>query len=214
MTRWEDRKSLNYVKAKLLNFGKDWWEPYFSIIKWNWKTEEEIGRWDFIEWDLKSIEIKEPSDPKFNKIVEITLLDDDCNEIKWTQFMWKSTKKILYKLYQPKTIGKVRFKCGMYNDNKYMSTFIDWQKRDDPYSTWDEETKKYKLSTELSSRLRAIKDPETWEVVKVDDSKLIEWICNEIVPTINKRVQEIDWDEMFESKETKEIKEEESWLPF
>lgn len=194
MARWNSVQWTNFVKAKLENFGKEWWEPFFRIVKWNGKTEEEIWRWDFIEWDLKSIEIKEPSDPKFSKIVEITLLDEDLNEIKWNQFMGKATKKILYKLYQPKTIGKVRFKCWMYNDNKYISTFIDWQKRDDPYSTRDEWTKKYTLSEEISSRLREIKDPETWVVVKVDDSKLVDWICNEIVPTINRRVQEIDWD--------------------
>ena len=52
---------------------------------------------------------------------------------------------------------------------------------------------KYDVSEEITSRVREVKDPETWEVVKRDETKLDEWVIDTIIPAINDALVK-DWD--------------------
>jgi hypothetical protein len=81
---------------------------------------------------------------------------------------------------------------------------------------------KYDVSEEITSRVREVKDPETWEVVKRDETKLDEWVINTIIPAINDAlVKEWDsfWDNWTEVSVAESIKkankvDEEMNLPF
>ena len=80
-----------------------------------------------------------------------------------------------------------------YNEKKYVSILVDWERYENPFYKWNEAMAKYDLSEEITSRVREVKDPETWEVVKRDESKLDEWIISDIIPAINDALTK-DWD--------------------
>ena len=44
---------------------------------------------------------------------------------------------------------------------------------------------RFDVSKKKKKKIRIVKDPETWEVVKKDETKLDEWIQQIIIPTIN-----------------------------
>lgn len=69
-------------------------------------------------------------------------------------------------------------------------------KWDNPFSTWDGE--KYVISKDITDKILEIKHPTTWEVVSKDDSKLVEWIENLLIPTINADLK-TDTDKFFEN---------------
>lgn len=106
-------------------------------------------------------------------------------------------RNILFKLYAATTndvkIKNINLKTGVYNDKKYVSILIDWERYDNPFSRWNEAMAKYDLSEEISSRVREVKDPETGEVVKRDETKLDEWVIDTIIPAINAALVK-EWD--------------------
>jgi hypothetical protein len=78
---------------------------------------------------------------------------------------------------------------------------------------------KYDVSPEITEKIRIVKDPETWEVVKKDETKLNEWVQSLIIPTINSCLRKeweafwsigtevkVDWTPV-EKDLTKEIKD-------
>lgn len=204
MTRGNYDKSKNYLKAKLENFGKGNDTPYFNILKWNWMENESIWQWAFIEWTLKQVNSKET---QYWLYVTLELEDAENNAIQWWMKLGRTMRNILFKLYVPaglnKKIKNINLKTGVYNEKKYVSILIDWEKYDNPFSKWNEAFAKYDVSEEITSRVREVKDPETWEVVKRDETKLDEWIVNTIIPAINDSlVKESDsfWEKGTETK--------------
>ncbi len=178
--------SKNFLKAKLENFGKGNETPFFNILKWNGTENESIWQWAFIEWTLKNIEVRET---QYGPYASLELEDAENNSIKWGMKLGRTMRNILFKLYAAASkdvkIKNINLKTGVYNEKKYVSILIDWERYDNPFSKWNEAMAKYDLSEEISSRVREVKDPETGEVVKRDETKLDEWVINTIIPAIN-----------------------------
>lgn len=220
MTWWNYDSSKNYLKAKLENFGKGNETPFFNILKWNGTENESIWQWAFIEWTLKNIEVR---DTQFWPYATLEIEDEENNSIKWWMKLGRTMRNILFKLYaaasQDVKIKNINLKTWVYNENKYVSILIDWMKYDNPFSKWNEAMAKYDVSEEISSRVREVKDPETGEVVKRDESKLDEWVISKIIPEINSALGD-KWDAFWSvGTETKvdgtPVKDEElSDLPF
>ena len=186
MTRGNYDSSKNYLRAKLENFGKGNDTPFFNITKWNWMEAESIGQWAFIEWTLKQVTAK---DTQFWIYVTLDIEDEENNAIQWGMKLWQTMRNVLFKLYSPASKGikikNVNLKTGVYNEKKYVSILIDGNKYDNPFSKWDDAKQKFDISEDITSRIRIVKDPETGEVVKKDETKLDEWIVQIIIPTIN-----------------------------
>ena len=187
MTRWENVSSnKNFLRAKLENFGKWNDTPRFVITKWNWMEAEKIWEWAYIEWVLKHITAK---DTQFWTYILFDIEDAENNAIQWGMKLWQTMRNILFKLYAPAKedtkINNIMLKTWVYNDKKFVSILIDWQKYENPYSKWNEAFARFDVSPEITDKIRIVKDPETWEVVKKDETKLDERIIHLIIPTIN-----------------------------
>ena len=187
MTRWENVSSnKNFLRAKLENFGKWNDTPRFVITKWNWMEAEKVWEWAFIEWTLQKITSKET---QYWTYVMFDIEDAENNAIQWGMKLWQTMRNILFKLYAPAKedtkINNIMLKTGVYNDKKFVSILIDWQKYENPYSKWNEAFARFDVSPEITEKIRIVKDPETWEVVKKDETKLDERIIHLIIPTIN-----------------------------
>lgn len=186
MTWWNYDSSKNYLKAKLENFGKGNDTPYFNILKWNWVENESVWQWAFVEWTLKHVEVR---DTQYWPYATLELEDGENNSIKWGMKLGKTMRNILFKLYAAASkdikIKNINLKTGVYNDKKFVSILIDGMKYDNPFSKRNEALAKYDTSEEITNRIREVKDPETWEVVKRDETKLDEWVISTIIPTIN-----------------------------
>ena len=217
MTRGNYDNSKNYLRAKLENFGKGNDTPFFNITKWNGTEAESIWQWAFIEWTLKHVNAK---DTQYWTYVTLDIEDAENNAIQWWMKLGQTMRNVLFKLYVPawlnKKINNINLKTGVYNEKKYVSILIDGEKYDNPFSKWNEAMAKYDVSDEITSRVRVVKDPETWEVVKKDETKLDEWIVSTIIPAINDALGK-EWDAFWSNaKETKvdwtEVEEEQ--FPF
>lgn len=189
--------SKNYLRAKLENFGKGSDTPFFNITKWTWTEAESVGQWAFIEWTLKHVEAK---DTQYWIYVTLDIEDEENNAIQWGMKLGQTMRNVLFKLYAATEDGwkikNINLKTGVYNEKKFVSIFIDGEKYDNPFSKWNEAMAKYDVSDEITSRVRIVKDPETWEVVKKDETKLDEWIVSKIIPTINDGLNKW-WDEFW-----------------
>lgn len=187
MTRWENTSSnKNFLRAKLENFGR-WPEtPRFVITKWNWMEAEKVWEWAFIEWTLQKITSKET---QYWTYVMFDIEDAENNAIQWGMKLWQTMRNILFKLYAPASkdikINNIMLKTWVFNDKKFVSILVDWMKYDNPFSKWNEAMAKYDVAPEITEKIRVVKDPETWEIVKKDETKLDEWIQHLIIPTIN-----------------------------
>ena len=195
MTRWENTSSnKNFLRAKLENFGKWNDTPRFVITKWNWMDAEKVWEWAFIEWTLQHITSKET---QYWTYVMFDIEDAENNAIQWGMKLWQTMRNILFKLYAPAKedtkINNIMLKTWVYNDKKFVSILIDWQKYENPYSKWNEAFARFDVSPEITEKIRIVKDPETWEVVKKDETKLDERIIHLIIPTINSCLRK-DWE--------------------
>lgn len=197
MTRGNYDNSKNFLRAKLENFGKGNDTPYFNITKWNGVESESIWQWAFIEWTLKKITAKET---QYWTYITLDIEDEENNAIQWWMKLGQTMRNILFKLYAPASkdikIKNVNLKTGVYNEKKYVSILIDGEKYDNPFSKWNEAMAKYDVSDEITSKIRIVKDPETWEIVKKDETKLDEWIQHLIIPTINACLTK-EWDDFW-----------------
>ena len=189
--------SKNFLKAKLENFGKGNETPFFNILKWNGTENESIWQWAFIEWTLKNIEVRET---QYGPYASLELEDAENNSIKWGMKLGRTMRNILFKLYAAASkdvkIKNINLKTGVYNEKKYVSILVDWERYENPFYKWNEAMAKYDISEEITSRVREVKDPETWEVVKRDETKLDEWVMNTIIPAINDALVK-DWDDFW-----------------
>lgn len=195
MTRWENTgSSKNFLRAKLENFGKWPDTPRFVITRWNWMEAEKVWEWAFIEWVLQKISAK---DTQYGTYIMFDLEDAENNAIQWGMKLWQTMRNILYKLYVPASqdikINNVMLKTGVFNENKFVTIFIDGQKYDNPFIKWNEALAKFDVDPTITEKIRVVKDPETWEVVKRDETKLDEWIQHLIIPTINSCLRK-EWD--------------------
>ena len=195
MTRWENVSSnKNFLRAKLENFGKWNDTPRFVITKWNWMEAEKVWEWAFIEGTLQHITAKET---QYWTYVMFDIEDAENNAIQWGMKLWQTMRNILFKLYAPAKedtkINNIMLKTWVYNDKKFVSILIDWQKFENPYSKWNEAFARFDVSPEITEKIRIVKDPETWEVVKKDETKLDERIIHLIIPTINSCLRK-DWE--------------------
>ena len=195
MTRWENVSSnKNFLRAKLENFGKWNDTPRFVITKWNWMEAEKVWEWAFIEWTLQHITAKET---QYWTYIMFDIEDAENNAIQWGMKLWQTMRNILFKLYAPAKedtkINNIMLKTWVYNDKKFVSILIDWQKYENPYSKWNEAFARFDVSPEITEKIRIVKDPETWEVVKKDETKLDERIIHLIIPTINSCLRK-DWE--------------------
>lgn len=186
--------SKNFLRAKLENFGK-WPEtPRFVITKWNWMEAEKIWEWAFIEGTLQHITAKET---QYWTYVLFDIEDAENNAIQWGMKLWQTMRNILFKLYAPASkdikINNIMLKTGVYNDKKFVSILVDGMKYDNPFSKWNEAFQKYDVAPEITEKIRIVKDPETWEVVKKDETKLDEWVEHLVIPTINSCLRK-EWD--------------------
>ena len=190
--------SKNFLKAKLENFGKGNETPFFNILKWNGTENESIWQWAFIEWTLKNIEVRET---QYGPYASLELEDAENNSIKWGMKLGRTMRNILFKLYAAASkdvkIKNINLKTGVYNEKKYVSILVDWERYENPFYKWNEAMAKYDISEEITSRVREVKDPETWEVVKRDETKLDEWVINTIIPAINDALVK-DWDSFWD----------------
>ena len=187
MTRGETTNlNKNFLRAKLENFWKGNETPRFVITRWNGIEAVKVWEWDFIEWELKQIDVK---DTQYWTYVTFDIEDKENNAIQWGMKLWQTMRNILFKLYVPASkdmkIKNIMLKTGLYNDKKFVSLFVDWQKYDNPFSKWNEAAQRFDVDPTITEKVRIVKDPETWEVVKKDETKLDEWIAQIIIPTIN-----------------------------
>jgi len=187
MTRWETtNSSKNFLRAKLENFGKWNDTPRFIITKWNWMEAEKVWEWAFIEWTLQKITAK---DTQFWTYILFDIEDAENNAIQWGMKLGQTMRNLLYKLYVPASkdikINNIMLKTWVFNDNKFVTIFIDWEKVENPFSKWNDMTQKFDVAPEITEKIRIVKDPETWEVIKKDETKLDERIIHLIIPTIN-----------------------------
>ncbi len=187
MTRGETTNlNKNFLRAKLENFWKGNETPRFVITRWNGIEAVKVWEWDFIEWELKQIDVK---DTQYWTYVTFDIEDKENNAIQWGMKLWQTMRNILFKLYVPASkdikIKNIMLKTGLYNDKKFVSLFVDWQKYDNPFSKWNEAAQRFDVDPTITEKVRIVKDPETWEVVKKDETKLDEWIEQIIIPTIN-----------------------------
>ena len=187
MTRGNyETSSKNYLRAKLENFGKWNDTPRFVITKWNWMEAEKVWEWAFIEWTLQKITAKET---QYWTYVMFDIEDAENNAIQWGMKLWQTMRNLLFKLYVPASkdikINNIMLKTWVFNDKKFVSILVDWEKYENPFSKWNEAFARYDVSPEITEKVRIVKDPETWEVVKKDETKLDEWIQQLIIPTIN-----------------------------
>jgi hypothetical protein len=187
MTRWNyETSSKNYLRAKLENFGKGNDTPYFKITKWNWMEAEKVWEWAFIEWTLQHITAKET---QYWIYILFDIEDADNNAIQWGMKLGQTMRNLLFKLYSPamndKKINNIMLKTWVFNEKKFVSILVDWEKVENPYSKWNEAFQKFDISPEITEKIRIVKDPETWEVIKKDETKLDERIIHLIIPTIN-----------------------------
>lgn len=186
--------SKNFLRAKLENFGKWPDTPRFVITKWNWMEAQKVWEWAFIEWTLQKITAKET---QYWTYVLFDIEDAEDNAIQWGMKLWQTMRNILFKLYVPasqdKKINNIMLKTGVYNDKKFVSILVDGMKYDNPFSRWNEAFQKYDVSPEITEKVRIVKDPETWEIVKKDETKLDEWVEHLIIPTINSCLRK-EWD--------------------
>lgn len=187
MTRGETTNlSKNFLRAKLENFWKGNETPRFVITRWNGIEAVKVWEWDFIEWELKQIDVK---DTQYWTYVTFDIEDKENNAIQWGMKLWQTMRNILFKLYVPASkdikIKNIMLKTGVYNDKKFVSIFVDGQKYDNPFSKWNETERKFDVDPAITEKVRIVKDPETWEVIKKDETKLDQWIEEIIIPTIN-----------------------------
>ena len=187
MTRGENTGSnKNFLRAKLENFGKWPDTPRFVITRWNWMEAEKVWEWAFIEGTLQKITAK---DTQYWTYVLFDIEDAENNAIQWGMKLWQTMRNVLFKLYAPASkdikINNIMLKTGVYNDKKFVSIFVDWQKYDNPFSKWNDLEWKYEIAPEITEKIRIVKDPETWEVIKKDETKLDEWVIHLVIPTIN-----------------------------
>jgi hypothetical protein len=155
---------------------------------------EKVWEWAFIEWTLQHITAKET---QYWTYVMFDIEDAENNAIQWGMKLWQTMRNILFKLYAPAKedtkINNIMLKTWVYNDKKFVSILIDWQKYENPYSKWNEAFARFDVSPEITEKIRIVKDPETWEVVKKDETKLDERIIHLIIPTINSCLRK-EWD--------------------
>ena len=195
MTRGENTSSnKNFLRAKLENFGKWPDTPRFVITRWNWMEAEKVWEWAFIEGTLQKITAK---DTQYWTYVLFDIEDAENNAIQWGMKLWQTMRNVLFKLYAPASkdikINNIMLKTGVYNDKKFVSIFVDWQKYDNPFSKWNDLEWKYEIAPEITEKIRIVKDPETWEVIKKDETKLDEWVIHLVIPTINSCLRK-EWD--------------------
>ena len=187
MTRGENTGSnKNFLRAKLENFGKWPDTPRFVITRWNWMEAEKVWEWAFIEGTLQKITAK---DTQYWTYVLFDIEDAENNAIQWGMKLWQTMRNVLFKLYAPASkdikINNIMLKTGVYNDKKFVSIFVDWQKYSNPFSTRNDMAQKFDIAPEITEKIRVIKDPETWEIIKKDETKLDEWVIHLVIPTIN-----------------------------
>ena len=187
MTRGETTNlNKNFLRAKLENFWKGNETPRFVITRWNGIEAVKVWEWDFIEWELKEINAK---DTQYWTYVTFDIEDKENNAIQWGMKLWQTMRNLLFKLYVPASkdikIKNIMLKTWIYNDKKFVTLFVDWQKYDNPFSKWNEEAQRFDVDPKITERVRIVKDPETWEVIKKDETKLDQWIEENIIPTIN-----------------------------
>lgn len=198
MSRWtnENFKPVNYVTAKLewlMMSDKEW--PHFVITKWNRDTKKvEViePSCQYIEWELIDLEHETYEwEGKTTHRIVFSLVDEEWNDIKWTIWYWATSRKVLQKLsalpMKGKEIGKVRFSTWRYNmevDGKtrtwnYVTVWVNWEKWDDPYD----------YAKDIQPKIREVKDPETWEVVKRVTTELDAWIFDQVIPAIKTSIR-------------------------
>ena len=187
MTRGETTNlNKNFLRAKLENFWKGNETPRFVITRWNCIEAVKVWEWDFIEWELKEINAK---DTQYWTYVTFDIEDKENNAIQWGMKLWQTMRNLLFKLYVPASkdikIKNIMLKTWIYNDKKFVTLFVDWQKYDNPFSKWNEAAQRFDVDPKITERVRIVKDPETWEVIKKDETKLDQWIEENIIPTIN-----------------------------
>ena len=187
MTRGETTNlNKNFLRAKLENFWKGNETPRFVITRWNGIEAVKVWEWDFIEWELKEINAK---DTQYWTYVTFDIEDKENNAIQWGMKLWQTMRNLLFKLYVPASkdikIKNIMLKTWIYNDKKFVTLFVDWQKYDNPFSKWNEAEQRFDVDPKITERVRIVKDPETWEVIKKDETKLDQWIEENIIPTIN-----------------------------
>ena len=195
MTRGENTSSnKNFLRAKLENFGKWPDTPRFVITRWNWMEAEKVWEWAFIEGTLQKITAK---DTQYWTYVLFDIEDAENNAIQWGMKLWQTMRNVLFKLYAPASkdikINNIMLKTGVYNDKKFVSIFVDWQKYSNPFSTRNDMAQKFDIAPEITEKIRVIKDPETWEIIKKDETKLDEWVIHLVIPTINSCLRK-EWD--------------------
>lgn len=192
MGRWTSyNQNLKFLQAKLeglLQSDKEW--PHFKLTTWNKDEWEKVicESCNYIEGEMTWIEVQETEweGKKMQKVI-IILTDDEWNQIKWRIWYWTTVRKVLQKLSAPKEIWKVRFSCwrfAMEKDGKnisgnYVTVTVDWQKYDDPFD----------YEKDILPKRRAIKDPETWEFVKFNDSELEKRVLEDLVSTIHDKLK-------------------------
>lgn len=192
MWRWTSyNQNLKFLQAKLdglLPSDKEW--PHFVLSTWNKDEGEKIvcESCNYIEWEMVNIEVVEQEwEWKKVKKVLINLLDDEWNNIRWRIWYGTTIRKVIQKLSAAKEIGMVRFSCGRYSMERdwktiswnFVAVYVDGQKYDDPFD----------YEKDIMPKRRAIKDPETGEIVKYNDSELENWILEELVPMIHDKLK-------------------------
>ena len=147
---------------------------------------EKVWEWAFIEWTLQHITAK---DTQFWTYILFDIEDAENNAIQWGMKLGQTMRNLLYKLYVPASkdikINNIMLKTGVFNDNKFVTIIVDWEKVENPFSKWNDMTQKFDVAPEITEKIRIVKDPETWEVIKKDETKLDERIIHLIIPTIN-----------------------------
>ena len=204
-----------YYKAKVNNLAPSSLDaPIFAIsrdekVNWEWKQVEYREDHE-LSWTLTRVFYT--SQDKYPKL-NLWFKTEDWNNIIYRASLSKTIRNLLYKLSAPKTIDKVVLKANWFNGKdkdgkdsviRYVSVFVDWQKRDNPFDKDDPKIKPKVIES-------------NWKFYWYDWDEVDRFIIEDLIPTINlKLVNKYEKDEKEEQPVPVERKNEnpEDVLPF
>lgn len=175
-----------YYKAKVNNLAPSSLDaPIFAIsrdekVDWEWKQVEYREDHE-LSWKLTRVFYSaQDKYPKLNLRFQM----DDGNTVIYKTSLWKTIRNVLYKLSAPDKIDKVTLRANWFDwkdkDGKpavirYISVFVDWQKRDNPF---DKDEQKVKPKVIESN----------WKFYWYDWEEVDKFIINDLIPHINSKL--------------------------
>lgn len=172
----------SYIRVKLLWLGRDSEKHFFEIDNNGHKDQANFVEWYLTKIELDSYEYQE----KKRDLFKLYMQDNEekyCISLSFTRTSRSILNSILWVAKKEKEISKkvrlflfISEKNGKFYKNAGVSYGGD---RTERLFSIDEQKK----------LMREVKDPDTWEILKIDYSKLDKKMMDEI-ETINKKIKQ------------------------